>query len=437
MTNHHHLTSWGLTGQKNSRIFRLNWRHEKLPEISSGVTLLPYGNGRSYGDSCLNKDGISLDTRALNHLIAFDPKTHLLRCESGVLLADILHHFVPQGWFLPVTPGTQYVTIGGAIANDVHGKNHHHRGSFGNHIIRIALRRSNGQTIICSRTRHADMFHATIGGLGLTGLILWAEIMLMPIDTPCMHVETSRFENLEEFFTRSAESAWKFEYTVAWLDCATSEAIGRGIFIRANHCSRLKDNKKKLFSKGITLPFNLPGWLINNFSSRVLNSIYFNAHPAGVLEQTLDYNQFFYPLDKVRSWNRLYGKKGFFQYQCVVPMERGAENIKALLKAVRESAIASPLAVLKVFGEIEPAGMLSFPRHGVTLAMDFPNKGSHVLSLFDQLDSIVAEAGGAVYPAKDARMSAENFKRFFPACEDFSKFIDPVFSSTFWRRVMG
>ena len=437
MTNNNNITSWGLTGQKNSRIQRINWRNEKLPEASDGVTFLPYGNGRSYGDSCLNKEGISLDVKALNHLISFDPKTHILRCEGGVLLADILHHFVPRGWFLSVTPGTQYVTIGGAIANDVHGKNHHRRGSFGNHVIRLALLRSDGQTLICSRTQNADLFHATIGGLGLTGLILWAEIMLMPIDAPCMHVETSRFESLEEFFSRSAESAWKFEYTVAWLDCAASDAMGRGIFIRANHCSRVTDSKKNLFSKGITLPFNLPGWLINNFSSKVFNSIYFNAHPPGVFEQTLDYNQFFYPLDKVRHWNRLYGKKGFFQYQCVVPVEQGTEHINALLKMVKGSAIASPLAVLKVFGEIESTGMLSFPRHGVTLAMDFPNRGSHVLTLFDQLDAIVAEAGGAVYPAKDARMSAENFKRFFPACHDFSRYVDPAFSSTFWRRVMG
>ena len=430
-------SSWGLTGQKSNHVSHIKWRTDKLPVIKEGDSILPYGNGRSYGDSCLNKEGITLDTRALNHLISFDPKTHILRCESGVLLADILDNFVSKGWFVPVTPGTKFVTVGGAIANDVHGKNHHRRGSFGNHVIRFCLLRSNGKTIICSRTQHPELFSATIGGLGLTGLVLWVDVMLMPIDASCMHVETTRFETLDQFFQLYADAEWKYEYSVGWIDCASKNAMGRGIFMQANHCTRTQDSKQSLLKKETTIPFNFPGFVVNNFTSKLFNTIYYNAHPPGVLEQTLSYDKFFYPLDKIKNWNRVYGKKGLFQYQCVVPMEDGKDKIQAILDEVEKSGIASPLAVIKVFGEIESKGLMSFPRKGVTLAMDFPNKDPSELTLFDRLDSLVAEAGGAVYPAKDARMNAEHFRKFFPNVDEFVKYIDPAFSSTFWRRVMG
>ncbi|MFK8068400.1 MAG: FAD-dependent oxidoreductase [Gammaproteobacteria bacterium] len=431
-------TSWGLTGQKSSKIHPIKWRTDGLPEVKDESSLLAYGNGRSYGDSCLNKEGMTLDTKALNHLIAFDEKTHILRCEGGVLLADILENYVAKGWFVPVTPGTKFVTIGGAVANDVHGKNHHRRGSFGNHVIRLCLRRSNGETIVCSRTKNAELFSATIGGLGLTGLILWVDVLLMPIDSDSMVVETTKFENLDQFFELSKASEWKFEYNVAWIDCASSKAMGRGIFMQANHCSRSEDvHKKNQSIRTKSLPFNLPSFVVNNVTSKLFNKIYYNAHPPGVLEQIVGYNKFFYPLDKVVNWNRLYGKKGFFQYQCVVPLEDGKNTIQTMLNDVEKSGMVSPLAVIKTFGEIESKGMMSFPRKGVTLAMDFPNKAPSDLSLFDRFDDLVAEAGGAVYPAKDARMKAENFRRFFPRVEEFEKYIDPAFSSSFWQRVMG
>lgn len=437
MKQKRNYTSWGLTGQRSKRIHRLAWRQDTLPERTVTERYLPYGNGRSYGDSCLIKDGVALDSSALNHLIAFNPKTHILRAESGVLMTDILRQFVPQGWFVPVSPGTQYVTVGGAIANDVHGKNHHRRGSFGNHVIRLALLRSDGKVEICSRTENQDLFHATIGGLGLTGLLLWADLMLMPIDSSSMHVETQRFEHLTDFFRLSDEAAWKHEYTVAWVDCASEKRMGRGIFIRANHCTRMTDEHTNSLRPGASLPFNLPGYLINNVTSRVFNAMYYNAHPPGVLEQELPYDKFFYPLDRIKNWNRLYGKKGFFQYQCVVPMALAEDTVSEMMSVVSAADVASSLAVLKVFGEIKSVGMLSFPRPGVTLAMDFPNRGNRVLNLFNRLDRIVVDAGGAVYPAKDARMSAENFQQFFPRCHEFSEYIDPAFTSNFWQRVMG
>ncbi len=437
MTENKNYTSWGLSEQRDQRVHRLTWRQEKLPEKAQGESYLPYGNGRSYGDSCLNKEGISIDSGALDHLISFNPKTHILRTECGVMITEILKEFVTKGWFLPVSPGTQYVTVGGAIANDVHGKNHHRRGSFGNHVIRVAILRSDGEVVVCSRTENAELFRATIGGLGLTGLIIWADILLMPIDSPNLHVETQKFDTLGDFFDLSAASEWKYEYTVAWVDCASEKEMGRGIFIRANHCTRASDKRTANLSKGSRLPFNLPGYLINNMTSRAFNALYYNAHPPGTLEQELSYGKFFYPLDRIKNWNRLYGKKGFFQYQCVVPLEDAKKTIRYILDTVRTSGNASSLAVLKIFGDIQSVGMLSFPRQGVTLAMDFPNRGNRVLNLFDHLDRIVVDVGGAVYPAKDARMSAENFKHFFPRCYDFKEFIDPAFSSTFWRRVMG
>jgi len=430
-------SSWGLTGQKSQKVQKIKWRTDKLPELRAGLSLLAYGNGRSYGDSCLNKEGITLDTRSLDHLIDFDPKTHILRCEAGVLIAEILSNFVPRGWFVPVTPGTKFVTVGGAIANDVHGKNHHRRGSFGNHVLRLALRRSNGKTLVCSRTQHADLFYATIGGLGLTGLIVWADILLMPIDSGDMQVETCRFETLEQFFDLSRESEWKYEYTVAWLDCATKKQMGRGIFMRANHCTGPARLTGKGTDKGTSLPSGLPGFLINNITSKAFNALYYHLHPEGFVEKRQSYDTFFYPLDRIRNWNRLYGRKGFFQYQCVVPMEGGFRNIETILDEVARSGIASPLAVLKVFGEIASKGMMSFPRQGITLAMDFPNAGASVLNLFNRLDDIVADAGGAVYPAKDARMDKEHFRKFFPQVDTFKHYVDPAFSSSFWRRVMG
>jgi FAD/FMN-containing dehydrogenase len=405
--------------------------------IQQGSSLLPYGNGRSYGDSCLNINGITLDTRSLNHLISFDPKTYFLRCEAGVLIASLLSNFVPKGWFVHVTPGTKFITIGGAIANDVHGKNHHRCGSFANHVNCLALLRSNGETIICSRQQNPDLFFATIGGLGLTGLIVWADIRLMPITSRYLQVETTRFDTLEQFFELSTTSELKYEYTVAWLDCASKNLMGRGIFMRANHSSSSPKIQKEASDSNAKIPFNLPGFLVNNITSKLFNSIYFNKHPSGIVEHIQDFDAFFYPLDKLKNWNRIYGKKGLFQYQCVVPIEKGKRYIELILEEVEKSGIVSSLAVLKVFGEIESKGLMSFPRQGVTLAMDFPNRGTTVLSLFDRLDNIVADAGGAVYPAKDARMSPEHFKTFFPDVDKFKEFIDPVFSSTFWRRVMA
>lgn len=396
--------------------------------------LLAYGNGRSYGDVCLTDKGTLLHTCALDRFIAFDRKNGILRCESGVTLQSILQLAVPQGWFLSSTPGTQYATIGGALANDVHGKNHHTQGSFGHHVRAFELIRSTGEVLVCRPDHNADMFRATVGGLGLTGLLSWVEIQLMPINNPSMWVESQRFSNLEHFWQLNAEAERQWPYTVAWIDClASGNAQGRGILFTGKHAasqSHLPCYKER--SKRV--PFDPPISLVNGLSLRSFNALYYRqpVKPQGSL---CHYAPYFYPLDAIQDWNRIYGHKGFYQYQCVLPPQLAADATAQLLDVIAQSGQGSFLAVLKTFGSQDSVGMLSFARPGTTLALDFPNKGDKTLNLFNRLDAIVSEAGGALYPAKDARMPASLFQSGFPNWERFSNFIDPAFSSHFWRRV--
>jgi FAD/FMN-containing dehydrogenase len=340
-----------------------------------------------------------------------------------------------MGWFLPVTPGTRFVTVGGAIANDVHGKNHHRTGTFGQHILRLALRRSSQGIIICSPSENTDLFHATIAGLGLTGLILWAEIQLRQIANPAMDTETIRFRNLDAFFDLSGESDRDYEYTVAWIDClARGSSLGRGLFMRGNHAAT-REKLPTHAGKTHSFPMEMPFPLVNAWSLRTFNSLYYRKQLAQMRRAITHYEPFFYPLDRILHWNRLYGRPGFLQYQCVVPTDVAKDSIRTLLEVIATARSGSFLAVLKVFGNRMSPGLLSFPRPGATLALDFPNHGVRTLDLLNQLDRIVAAAGGAIYPAKDARMSGEHFRQYFPFWTKFQAYIDPRFSSSFWRRV--
>lgn len=425
-------TSWGRYPRARQQIVPLHWRDAALPSVEG--TVLAYGNGRSYGDVCLNDGGALLHTRGLDRYIEFDPDSGLLRCEAGVLFGEILDLVVPRGWFLPVTPGTRFVTVGGAIANDVHGKNHHVAGTFGEHVRCFELLRSDGQRIECSREKNADLYAATIGGLGLTGLIVWAEFQLLPIATSWMEQETLRFGHLGEFFALSADSERNYAYTVAWIDCAArGKAFGRGVFVRANHSAAAPATRTRRQHR-LALHFTPPFPLVNSLSVRAFNSLYFHRAREG--RATVHYEPYFYPLDAIAEWNRMYGPRGFLQYQCVVPPTASASAIADLLRAIAASGGGSFLAVLKVFGDRAPAGLLSFPRAGTTLALDFPNRGATTFALLDRLDDVVAAAGGAVYPAKDARMSGAHFRRYFPRWQSMLSHIDPKFSSGFWRRVM-
>jgi FAD/FMN-containing dehydrogenase len=437
------FTSWGRAHPAAHQALGVSSRHQPLALPDEG-TVLPFGNGRSYGDSNLNPGGALLLGTQLDRFIAFDPATGVLRCEGGVLLSTILRLVVPQGWFLPVTPGTQFVTMGGAIANDVHGKNHHLAGSFGNHILQFELLRSDGSRRTCSPHENADWYAATIGGLGLTGLITWAEIQLKRISNPYLDTESIKFRSLEEFFELSRTSERDFEYTVSWIDCAfTGKRLGRGLFNRGNHAAATMDVSQLPgnLPSGVAehsrrVPLTPPISLINPISLKSFNTLYFNKQRVDAVRSLQHYRPFFYPLDALLEWNRIYGPQGFYQYQCAVPHEGALKATRQLLEAIAQSGMGSFLAVLKQFGEPASRGMLSFPEPGTTLALDFPNQGPRLHKLFAALDAIVQDAGGRLYPAKDGRMGAAIFKAGYPRWSEFAAYVDPRFSSGFWRRVM-
>ncbi len=429
--------SWGRYPPANpAEVLPLRFRDQVLPRVAG--TLLPYGNGRSYGDSCLNNGGTLLVARGLDRFLAFDPATGLIRCEAGVLLSEILSLVVGYGWFLPVTPGTQFITVGGAIANDVHGKNHHVSGTFGHHVTRLELLRSDGEWVQCSPSERSDVFAASIGGLGLTGLITWAEFRLKRIANPYVQVKRTRFGHLDGFFDLALGEERTCEYTVAWIDClAAGRQLGRGIYMAGTHAAPTCDGAPRAPGGSLAVPFDPPLSLIARPTLKVFNALFYRNQMRAVVTGLEHYAPFFYPLDGVGQWNRIYGPKGFLQYQSVVPMAVARDATREMLQCIARSGQGSFLSVLKVFGDLPPAGLLSFPRPGVTLALDFPFKGASTLRLFDTLDAVVAQAGGAIYPAKDARMSPALFASGYPRLDEFRRHLDPAFSSSFWRRVTG
>ena len=429
--------SWGRYPKAQADAVRLEWRSGGFPVAPSDHrSSLPYGNGRSYGDSCLNDGGVVIDCRGLDRFIEFDTEQGILRCEAGVLLSEILALIVPTGWFLPVTPGTQFITVGGAIANDVHGKNHHRAGTFGCHVQYFELLRSDGSRLLCSPDGNGDWFGATVGGLGLTGIITWAEIRLQRIANPYIDHETIRYGDLDEFFAISAESDGDFDYTVAWVDClAKGGSLGRGLFMRGNHVQRLEGKPPKAPAGHIRVPFDPPLPLVNGATLKLFNALYYRKQLHRIHRGVVHYAPFFYPLDSVLEWNRIYGGRGFLQYQCAVPSDSAQDAITEILRQIAAAGTGSFLAVLKMFGDVVSPGLLSFPRPGATLALDFPNRGEATFDLLDRLDRVTLEAGGLLYPAKDARMSPATFRAGYSRWEELLPFIDPRFSSGFWRRV--
>ena len=429
------LKSWGLLPYEASKFIELTRSDIEANNLPRFEQFIPAGLGRSYGDVGLNPAGVALSTASLNRFIAFDEQTGVLECEPGVSMRDIQGTFSQRGWMCPVTPGTSYVTVAGAIANDVHGKNHHSKGSFGNHVIELTLLRTDGSSLLCSRETNEDFFRSTIGGLGLTGVIVRAKIQLVKINSPWVESETLPFGDLDEFFQLSDASEQDFESSVAWFDCSTRKA-GRGSFIRGNHVfaeGQIAATSKPKLSIPVTPPFSL----INKVTLNPLNSGYYMLKRLAGGKRLESLWSFYYPLDGIRNWNRAYGPKGFYQYQSVIPNENRVEATKEMLRVISKSGLGSFLAVLKTFGEIRSQGMLSFPRLGVTLALDFPNEGQKTEGLFKELDQIVLGAGGRLNPSKDARMSRELFVAGYPAYEDFLRYRDPGISSGFSKRIFG
>ncbi|TPG78811.1 FAD-binding oxidoreductase [Pseudomonas arsenicoxydans] len=431
------LYSWGCYPHAPQTAHVCSWRSE-VEALRDGVvathgSTLPYGNGRSYGDSCLAASDQVLHIPAMDRFIRVDWQQGTVQAEAGVTLAEILAIAIPQGWFLSVTPGTQFATLGGAIANDVHGKNHHLRGTFGKHVHSFGLLRHGQELLTCSPTENTELYAASIGGLGLTGVIIWAKIQLMPIRSCQIDSTVVRFDNLAGFFALSAELDHQHEYSVAWIDCLAKGAkTGRGVFIIGDHAcygSLEVDERQKLH-----VPLTPPVSLINNLSLRAFNEAYWRMHPATRARKWSSYEPFFYPLDRILHWNRIYGRKGFQQYQCVIPDAVAEVAMRELLAAIADSGQGSFLAVLKRCGNIISPGLLSFPLPGTSLALDFPHTAD-LAALFLRLDAIVHEAGGRLYPAKDAHMSGSDFRQAYPAWEQLEALRDPSLMSRFWKRV--
>ncbi|RIJ28398.1 FAD-binding protein [Henriciella mobilis] len=397
-------------------------------------TLLAHGLGRSYGDSCLSPGNVILETRGLDRFIAFDRDTGILRAEAGVSLGEIMRVTVPYGFFPHTTPGTRFVTLGGAVANDVHGKNHHVAGSFGENVRAFGLLRSDRGEVTVTPDSEPELFRATVGGLGMTGIITWGEIQLVRIASSNIEQEIFAIKSLDHFFEVMEENTPKFEHTVAWVDCtARKDELGRGVFTGGNWSS---DGVLEPHRTGmLNVPFTAPGFALNPLTLKTFNSLYRWRQLSKAGRSKVPYTAHFHVLDAIKNWNRLYGKRGFFQYQSVIPFSTAKEATREMLTLIAESGQGSMLAVLKTLGPIEGRGWLSFPREGVTLALDFQNKGQKTLQLMTNLDKIVSAAGGRLYPAKDGRISADMFQSGYPDWQRVEALRDPAISSSFWQRV--
>jgi len=416
------LSGWGRYPVQSCELERPE-RYAQLHP--SDVSVIARGQGRSYGDAALNQTGRVLLTERINRILELDVEQGILRAEAGTTLAEILPVIVPKGWFLPVTPGTKFVSLGGCVASDVHGKNHHHDGAFGDHIVSLELILADGKHVTCSASEQPELFWATVGGMGLTGIIGEVTIKLLPITSAYMKVQNQAADNLEQLFELLSDAERDDRYSVAWIDClASGDNLGRGVAMFGHHADadhlppRLGEPLTAKPSHHRSMPFDLPGWALNQKTIGMFNNFYFKREGGKRKAFLTGYEAYFYPLDNLTAWNRLYGKGGFVQYQCVIPDANAFEGIKELLEAISDTKRASFLAVLKRFGA-QGSGMLSFPMAGYTLALDLPIRDEGLFNLLNRLDEIVLRHGGRVYLAKDARMSADSFQAMYPRYEEF------------------
>jgi FAD/FMN-containing dehydrogenase len=404
------ITNWGNYPVIDALVQSPSSVEEAQRIIAAAPELIARGMGRCYGDSALNSTILS--TLRLNHILAFDEANGRITCEAGVPFSELLDAFVPRGWFLPVTPGTKFITVGGAIASDVHGKNHHVAGSFSNHLHSMKILLSDGTVVHTSPEERSDLFWATCGGMGLTGIILEATFTMQRIETAYIRQRVIKTKNIDEAFD-AFEANTHWTYSVAWIDClATGDALGRSALIVGEHATkeevgyRYRNPLKIDPPLSIPVPFFFPEWMLNRYTVKIFNELRYATYFQQ--DSFVEYEPFFYPLDFVTDWNKIYGKRGFTQYQFVLPKSASRDGFKKILRTIAESGEGSFLAVLKLFGKQE--GMLSFPQEGYTLALDFPMKSS-TLGLFERLDAMVTEHGGRIYLTKDVRMQKASFDR--------------------------
>lgn len=440
------ITGWGRYPASAARVFPVQSTAEpgQVLKARRGKSLLGRGAGRAYGDAALNRSNFCLDFTPYNRFIAFDEQTGILRAEAGVTLEQILGVFVPRGWFLPVTPGTKYPTLGGSVACDVHGKSSY---SLSHYVERLHMLLADGSYVTCSAEYLPDLFWATVGGMGLTGLILEVELKMTRIETCLIKYQGVKARNLEEIFQLFEETE-EWPMTVAWIDClARGKKLGRsimmrGAFARQNELKSIaqQSRARSVPNKGkLAVPFAFPAWSLNKLSVAAFNTCYYGKHPR-CLDTIMDYDSFFYPLDSILKWNLIYGGPGLVQYQFLIPLEQGFEGVKTLLEEISATRRASFLAVLKKFGNIQNPGMISFPAPGYFLALDFPVGQGGILKHMDQWDKLVLKYGGRIYLAKDARMKQETFNAMYPRINEWravKQKYDPknVFSSDLARRL--
>ncbi|MGL4240044.1 MAG: FAD-binding oxidoreductase [Beijerinckiaceae bacterium] len=415
--------SWG--GQTVAPLRVRRPTSEQALQLDQGPWLA-YGNGRSYGDSCLpGSDAAVIDMRSFNRVLAFDRSSGVLRAEAGLMLGDLIDLTEPHGWFPAVVPGTRFVTLGGAVANDIHGKNHHRKGTFGRHVRALRLRRSSGGALECSPENHPDFFAATIGGMGLTGVATEIEMQLMPVGSADIVEEAVPLEGLADFFRLAPDCEQRFEYVVAWIDSlARGSALGRGVLLCGNHAEEPSRRRRGAIA-GLSVPLTPPVSVIRTATLKAFNALYRWRALSKPGPRLVPRNAFFFPLDAIGNWNRLYGPRGLRQHQSVIPLASAELVIAGMLEAAQKADHGSFLTVLKLFGDLPSPGMLSFPVPGATLTLDFPYRGAATDRLLADLDARVLAAGGRVNPYKDARIDAATHRASFPGTDSFRAFIDP------------
>lgn len=443
-TLHKNISGWGRYPVQRCELVRPERYAELTPTTA---TVIARGQGRSYGDASLNENGRVILSERLNRLLQFDSSSGKLRTEAGVTLQAVLDVTVPRGWFLPVTPGTQYASLGGCVAADVHGKNHHHSGAFGEHVQDLAVILADGSRTICAPDRNRELFWATVGGMGLTGIIGEVTLQLIPIESAHMRVEHRGAPDLDTGFKLLDGSDFDDQYTVAWIDClARGRALGRSVVMRGHHAVRAElpvAQRDRPYARKPQrqrrIPMDFPAWALNPITIGAFNQLYYWSQGSKRAPFLSNYEPYFYPLDTAADWNRLYGKAGFVQYQCALPMANAFDGIRQILEMLSASRRASFLAVLKCFGAAGK-GMLSFPIPGYTLALDLPVRDAGLFELLNRIDDIVVEQGGRVYLAKDARLAPETFRAMYPQYEAWlsvKRQVDPQnrFSSSLSRRL--
>ena len=414
------IANWGNYPVVETEERTFSFAEQLTQTLSAGEGFIARGNGRCYGDASLGKNTIS--TLKYDKILSFDTINGIFECQSGLTLDKILEVIVPKGWFLPVTPGTKFITVGGAVGSDVHGKNHHVDGSFSAHVIEMDVVLTNGETVTCSPDFNSDLFWATCGGMGLTGIVTRVKFDLKKIETSYIKQKQVKARNLEEVI-RLFEEYKDYTYSVAWIDCLKKgDSFGRSILILGEHAKledldekRKTDPLKLPTKRQIVFPFTLPSWVLNQFTVKAFNFLYYGKNFKRQIDNVVSYEPFFYPLDAILHWNRGYGKKGFVQYQFVLPLQ-SKQGLIEILKRISDEGLGSFLAVLKVFGQQND--LISFPTEGYTLALDFPvRKG--LFPFLDELDEIVLKYGGRIYLSKDARMKPEIFWRSYPMAQKF------------------